>query len=81
MPLHHWHGGHECPGVGVGRLGKDLIGRPLLDDLAQVHDGHPVADVMHDAQVVGDKEIGEVEFFLELVQQVDHLGLDGHVQS
>jgi hypothetical protein len=78
IAIHHRHGGHQCLRVGMGRLGKDLIRRPLFDDLAQVHDGHPVADVVHDAQVVGDEQIRQVKLVLEFIQQINHLGLDRH---
>ena len=47
-----------------------------LHDASQIHDGHPVADMLHHAQVVGDEEVGEVHLFLELDKEVDDLGLD-----
>jgi hypothetical protein len=42
--------------VQVVRLGE-------FDDLAEVHDGHPVADVADDGEVMGDKEVGQAELF------------------
>ena len=39
-----------------------------------------VGDVLDDGQVVGDEQIGQVALFLQLLQQVDDLRLDGHVQ-
>ena len=33
------------------------------------------------AQVVGDEQIGEVEFVLQIHENVQNLGLDGHVQG
>src|SRR5690606_35535477 len=39
-----------------------------------------VADVAHDGEVVGDEEVGEVELVLEILEQVDDLRLDGHVE-
>ena len=79
--VYHWHGSHQRLSVRVHRVRKDLVGRPLFDDLAQVHDRHPVADMLDDAQIVSDEEIRQVEFLLQLIQQIDHLGLDGHVQG
>ena len=52
-----------------------------LDELSQVHDRDPVADVPHHGEVVSDEEIGEAKLFLEFFQEVDDLGLDRHVQS
>ena len=36
--------------------------------------------MLHDAEVVGDEQIGEAELLLEILQQVDDLGLDRDVQ-
>ena len=52
-----------------------------LDDLADVHDRDPVADVPHDGQVVGDKQVGEVVARLEVLEQIDDLSLDRHVEG
>ncbi len=51
-----------------------------LDDLAQVHDRHPVADMPHDGQVVGDEQVGEAKPVLQFLQQVHDPGLDGDVE-
>ena len=37
--------------------------------------------MFHDAQVMGNKQVGEVHLFLKLGQQIDDLGLDGYIQS
>ncbi len=58
---------------------RDPVGH--LGDAADVHDRHPVADVLDDAHVVGDEQVGQVELALERLEQVQHLGLDGHVEG
>ena len=45
-----------------------------LDDPAEIHDRHPVADPAHGGQVVADEEIGEAEFVLQVGQEIQHLG-------
>ena len=35
----------------------------------------------HDAQVVGDEQVGQAEVVLQVVEQVDDLGLDRDVES
>ena len=35
----------------------------------------------HDGQVVGDEQVGQAEPVLQVLQQVEHLGLDGHVEG
>ncbi len=37
--------------------------------------------MLHRGEVVGDEEIGEVEFLLEVFEQVHHLRLDRHVEG
>ena len=54
--------------------------RPDLGDLAEIHHHHAVAHVAHHVQVVGDEQIGEAEFLLQVQQQVQHLRLDRLVQ-
>ena len=66
--------------VVVLRVLADLVGGPLLDDLALVHHRDPVGDVADDADVVGDEEVGEAELVLEVVEQVDDLRLDRDVE-
>ncbi len=51
-----------------------------LDDLAEVHDSHSVRDVTHDREVVCDEEERDTEFVLQILQQVDHAGLNRHVE-
>ena len=51
-----------------------------LGDPAEVHDRDPVADVLDDAHVVGDEHVGQPELALELLQQVQDLGLDRDVE-
>ncbi len=37
--------------------------------------------MLDDGQVVGDEQVGQSQLSLEVVEQVDHLGLDRHVES
>ncbi len=69
-------------GLRVGVLGVLVERLPVrdLDDLAQIHHGHPVGDVAHHREVVGHEQVGQPELGLELLQQVDDLGLDRDVQ-
>ena len=51
-----------------------------LDDAAQIHHRHAVADVLHHRQIVRDEQIGQLELVLQVHQQIDDLRLDRHVQ-
>ena len=57
-----------------------LFGRRQLDDAAEVHHRHAVADVLDHRQVVRDEQVGQPELGLQVLEQVEHLGLDRHVE-
>ena len=61
-------------------LAEQLRGIRCLHQLAQVHHRDLIGEELHHRQVMGDKEIGQVELRLQILQQVQDLGLDGHVQ-
>ena len=58
-----------------------LIGRAVLHDPTQIHNGDAVGDVLYHREVMGDEQIGQALLLLQLLQKVDDLRLDGNVQS
>ena len=66
--------------VGMQRRREQRRGRRHLDDAAQVHHHDPVGQMAHDAQVVADEQIGQAELLAQVHEQVQHLGLDRHVE-
>ena len=73
--------GHEAPGVGVQGVVVDFPGVRQLHHFTKVHHGDSVGNVPHNQQIVGDEQIGQTHFILQLVKHIDDLGLNGHVQS
>ena len=59
---------------------EDALLARQLDDAAQVHHRDPVPDVFDHRQIVGDEEVSQAEFFLQVHQQVEHLRLHRDVQ-
>ena len=51
-----------------------------LDDLAEVHHRDAMGDVLHDAQIVRDEQLAQSQLLLEILQQVEELGLHGQVE-
>ena len=49
---------------------QHLVLRPLLDDLAQQHHHDLVGDRLHGRQVVGNEHVGEVQFLLQPVEEL-----------
>ena len=67
--------------VGVLRVGVERLGRRDLDDAAEVHHRHAVADELHHLQVVGDEQEAQAELLLQVGEQVHDLRLDRHVEG
>ena len=78
--VHRQLGADEELGVGVFRVGQDLVGGADLHDSAQIHHRHPLADGPDRLQVVGDEDVGEVQLPLQAQQQPQHALLHGHVE-
>ena len=71
---------HERLRVRVARVAEELLAVGQLDDAAQVHHRDAIADVLDHAHVVGDEEVGQPELALEVLEQVEDLGLDRDVE-
>ena len=63
------------------RLAIERLPVRNLDHLAQIHNGNAIGDVLHDGQVVGDKQIRRTKLVLKFLEQVQNLGLNGNIQS
>ena len=59
---------------------EHVLQRTLLHHVSGVHDGHLVTDLRHDAQIVGDHDEGGLVLFAQILHQIQHLSLDGHIQ-
>jgi hypothetical protein len=64
----------------VARGTEEGRARCAFDDHAQVHHRHGVGDVLDHAQVVADEQVGDAEFALQVLQQVEDLRLHRHIQ-
>ena len=73
-------GGRQPGRVRVSRLGEDLVARPALDYATRVHHGDPLAHGRQGRQIVGDEDHRQAEALLKILEQLQHLGLDHHVQ-
>ena len=59
------HGREQRPGIGVERMGEELVGRGQFLQFTLVDDRDPVADEPHHTQIMRDKEIGQPMLFLQ----------------
>ena len=74
------HGREQRLRVRHERLAIQIGGRRELDDLAEVHHGDAVGDVLDDREIVRDEQVGEPAVALQILQQVDHLRLHRDVE-
>src|SRR5436190_11304446 len=79
LPLHFWiryrDRRQQRFGIGVQRRGIKLAGRRGLDDAPEIHDGNASADMLDHRQIMGNEEIRQPEFLLQVFQQIDDLSL------
>ena len=76
-------GGRPKKGLGIGREGifKEGIFRRELKNFPEIHHRDPVADELDHVKVMGDKEVGQRELFLEFQKEVQNLGLNGNIEG
>ena len=73
-------GGEQAARVGVVRAGEDLGGRAGLDDLARCHDADLVGHLADDRQIVGDQQQRHAEAVAQILQELQDVRLDRHVE-
>lgn len=61
-------------------LTEDLFRRAELDQAARVHDGNAMRHLRNYREIVRDKKHSERELLPQLVEQIEHLRLDGDVK-
>ena len=62
------------------RVLEDIRRFAVLDQIAQIHNADGVGDMLDNAQVMADEQVGQLVLFLQVLEQVDDLRLNGHVQ-
>jgi len=64
----------------VARLVEDLVDGAGLHDLACVHHVHIIGHLCHNAQIMGDVNDRDAALTLDAADQLQDLGLNGHIQ-
>ena len=67
--------------VRMNGIAEERLARRDLDDAAGAHHRDFVGDVVDDREVVRDEQVGEPELGLQVLQQVQDLRLDRHVEG
>ena len=66
--------------VGMARVAEQLVLAGQLHQAPQVHHADLVAHMPHHRQVVRDEKVGQAALALQVLHDVEHLGLHAHVQ-
>ena len=66
--------------IGVAGTVVERLFIRKLHNLAELHDRDAGRDVLHDAEIVGDEQIGQRKLTLQIGHQVDDLRLHGDVE-
>lgn len=75
------HGVEERFAVGVAGGVIQSFGGSQFDDPSEIHDRDPIADVLDHRKIVRDKEISQGKLLLQILQQIDHLGLNRQIEG
>ncbi len=67
---------HQRLGVRMLWIREQLFGLDRLNDLPQGHDRHPAADVLDHREVMGNEQVSQTEFLLQVLEEIYHLRLD-----
>ena len=60
----------------MGWLAEQILRIGYLHYLSEVHHGDPVANVVDDVKCVSDENEGEAVFLLNLLEEIQDLGLN-----
>ena len=63
------------------RILEELRGGRLLHYLTKVHDGDLIGEVVHYRKIMRDEDIRQPQLLLEVLKQVQDLGLDRDIQG
>ncbi|MNI08007.1 hypothetical protein D3C73_610300 [compost metagenome] len=74
------HGRQKRTGIGMFCAGKEIVRRAGLDLLAAIHDDGAVGNFRDHAHVMGDEEDRHALLFLQRLDQLKNLRLDGDVE-
>jgi hypothetical protein len=68
------NGRQQSARIGMARPVEYSVGIGAFHDLAKIHHRDASADISHDVQVVGDKDVGQAEAVTQLDEKVEDSG-------
>ena len=80
LGIWHRHCGDQRLGIGMAGCLKYIALTAVFHHVAQIHNADLIGNVLHHGQVMRNKQIGHIVLFLQILQQIDDLCLDTHIQ-
>ena len=74
-------GGQQALGIRVEGFFEQLFGIAQLHLTPQVHHQDLVGDMPYHRQIVGDEHISQALLLLQILKQIENLGLDRNIQG
>ena len=62
------------------RVLEDRVAAAVFHHITEIHHHHLVSDVTNDAEIMADENIGQTKLVLEILEQVENLGLNRQVE-
>ena len=62
------------------RVFEDVLLGAVFHQIAEVHNAYGIRNVLNNGQVVRNEQVTQISLFLQLLEQVDDLRLDGNIQ-
>src|ERR1700751_2400738 len=75
-----WNRGQEVASINSLWRNQNLFGRPLLHDLARLHDDDTIAQQTHHVEVVRDEEVTHSQRIFEVLQKIENDRLHRYVE-
>ena len=75
------NGRKQCLGIGMGRMLEKLFTRAEFHDFTQIHYHDIGGNVLVHRQIVGNEQISQGSLLLEILHQIQDLGLYRYIQS
>ena len=73
--------GEQCLGIRVSPVSVNGITGSPLHDFAEIHHNDLITDELDDIQIVGNEQISQFELILQILEKIDDLSLNGHIQG
>lgn len=70
-----WNSGKQRLRIRMSRRTQHFIDQTALDDAPEVHYRHLMRQILHHGEIVRDEQIGQAEFVMQRLEQIENLRL------